>query len=642
MAGCSNVPYPKGMAAQNIYFTYVAQEPASFDPSYSYDTYDGPIVGLLYPAYFRFQFLHRTPFTIETDLGTKQPTVEHLLVTDIDKEGHTKKVKGERWSFTIRKDIKFQDDPCFPGGKGRQATAADIVYSFKRMADPKVNSPIASYLADKIVGFAADEDGFKKNGKAQYDQELTGVKVDPKDPFSFSVTLNQPYPQLNYIMAMAFTTPQAREAVETYGDQYALHHPVGCGLFYLKEYRAHQDVMLVRNPNAYYSTFPTTADDRLKPLLADAGKQVPFLDGIHISILTEAVTAYNLFQQGYLDDLSIDSANSNIVPISSNLNGEMAARGVRLATNRNVSTYYLAFNMADSVVGGYTPEKRKLREAISLAVDSQSVIDLVAAGMGTPAQWLVPPGIFGYEPDYKNPYRQYDPNLTRAKQLLAEAGYPGGIDPATGQRLVIHYDVAIASPSDRESTRQVQKMVQALGIQVEIRGTSFPLFDQKIRKKQDQMFSYSWFADYPDPENFTFLFYSPNSPPGPNHTGYHNPEYDKLFEQMRGMQDGPERLAIIRKMRAISVEDCPWIYMRHSEDRTLIQPWTFNESAHPMDNGENKYIRIDPAMRLRLQEAWNHATIWPLFALLAVLAVGLFPAVRTIKGRMNRRVRRAG
>ncbi len=294
----------------------------------------------------------------------------------------------------------------------------------------------------------------------------------------------------------------------------------------------------------------------------------------------------------------------------------MKERGIKLEASDNVTTYYIAFNMEDSVVGGYTPQKRKLRQAISLSVDSRAIIDLEASGLGTEAQWLLPNGIFGHDPTYKNPYRQYDPSLTKAKQLLAEAGYPNGIDPSTGQPLVLHFDCSVSSPAGRESTRLIQKMIQALGVQLEIRATSYALFDAKVRKKQTQILSYDWFADYPDPENFAFLFYSPNAPPGPNHTSYHNLEYDRLFEKMRAMPDGPERMAIIKQMRAISVEDCPWIYTRHSEDLTLTQPWESNVLPHPMDWSQLKYVRIDPELRRRLQKQWNHPVSWPFFVIL--------------------------
>ncbi len=247
-------------------------EPSSLDPSYAYDPNDDPIITQIYPSYFRFSFLKRKPYKVELDLGEKEPVIAKARLEDILKDGTTKAVDGETWTFTLRKDLRFQDDACFPGGHGRPITAADIVYSFKRMADPKVNCPIASYLADKIVGFQAYESGFAKNGPKQYQNDIPGIQVDGNDPCSFTISLNQSYPQLRYIMAMHFTSPQAHEAVDLYGDQYALHHPVGCGLFVMQEYRPHQGILLARNPNSYVEKFPSSSDTRSQVHAVRRGK----------------------------------------------------------------------------------------------------------------------------------------------------------------------------------------------------------------------------------------------------------------------------------------------------------------------------------------------------------------------------------
>jgi oligopeptide transport system substrate-binding protein len=639
LAGCSNVPYPEQYNSSKTYFKAITLDITSLDPTVSYTANDDPIVCLVYPSFYRFHFLHRSPYKLEPDLGAKEAKREPVTVQDVDEKGQLVQKKGERWTFTLRNDIQFQDDPCFPGGKGRGVVAKDIIYSFKRMADPKVNCQVVSFVADKILGFAKYQADFGKKGASQYDVDIPGIQVDPSDPYTFTITLNQPYPQLRFLMAMHHTAPQAREAVEYYKDQYGIYHLVGCGLFQMVEHREHESVILKRNPNAYKSYFPTEADDQYKSFLADAGKELPFIENIYIPIIGEPVTAYNLFQQGYLDALTVDTTNANIVASTSSLTSEMQSRGITLNRNVVVSTNYLGFNMEDSLVGGYSEQKKKLRQAISLSIDTATNIELIAQGMGLPAQWIIAPGLFGFDTTYRNPYRVFDPQLKKAKQLLSEAGYPNGIDPATGRPLVIHYDCIIGSPIDRDSVRLYQKEIQALGVQVEIRNTTGPIFSDKVTKKQVQMFTYGWLADYPDPENFTFLLYGPNQSPGPNGANYHNPEYDRLFEQMRSMDDGPERLAIIHKMRDIAVDDCPWAYTTHSENRTMVQPWASNIAEHPMDSSQMKYARIDPQMRVRLQNAWNKKALWPMYALVVLIVLGIFPAVTTIRQRINRRVR---
>ena len=634
LAGCSNVPYP--MAKERSKTRIVAgSNILSFDPSVSFNAGDGPLIALVYPSFYRYKWLERDPYELETNLGAAMPTVEKL----------TPARKGdavERRTYRLRKDLRFQDDACFPGGKGRNIVAADVVYSFKRMVDPTTQCPMAPNLADKVVGWEADAKRFETQKGKAYDAPLVGVRVDPNDPYAFQIDLNQPYPQLKYIMAMAFTTPQAREAFEKYGkDEYGLHHPVGSGTFILKEYAANDHIRLVRNPNAPAETYPTEADPKLRYLLhGDAGERVPFLDELYIPIMTEAVTAYNLFQQGYLDSLGITTGNAQIVPAANGMTQDMKDRGIVMNKNVEVNIDYLAFNMKDPTFGGYTPEKRKLRQAISLAISSKAYINVIAQGMGIPAQWIVPPGIAGYDPAYTNPYRVYDPKLVKAKRLLAEAGYPGGKDAKTGERLVLNYDNYAITSTAQQVVRLYQKQIEQLGVKVELKTSEYATFNDHLNKRQAQFFSFGWLADYPDAEDFAFLLYGPNAAPGPNACLYDNPEYNKLFDRMRAMDDSPERRAILAKMRDLSVEDCPWIYVDHGESRTLLQPWTKNSNASPLASDQSKYIDVDPALRVRKQKEWNGPTLWPMAALAGVILLAVLPAAATIRNRTNRRVRK--
>jgi oligopeptide transport system substrate-binding protein len=302
---------------------------------------------------------------------------------------------------------------------------------------------------------------------------------------------------------------------------------------------------------------------------------------------------------------------------------------------------YLAFNMEDPTFGGYTPQKRKLRQAISLAVDSEAYTELMNQGLGVKAEFLLPRGLGGYDPNYKNPYRVYDPKLTKAKELLAEAGYPGGIDPKTGERLTIFYDnYTDRGPSDRARENFLSKQIEAIGLRVVSRDTDYATFTEKTNHKKVQFFNLDWIADYPDPENFCMLLYGPNESPGPNNANYHSPEYDKLFEQMREMEDGPEREAVIHKLRDVVVEDCPWIYLCENEGPTVFQPWVRNKQSNPIMTDASKYRGIDVERRLRLQASWNRPVVVPLLVLIGALIVGFVPAARTVSRQRNRRVRR--
>jgi oligopeptide transport system substrate-binding protein len=642
--GCSNNPNPPEWNREATYFLAFGSEPQSFDPSISYNAGDAAVMDSVFPSYYRYNFLKQNPWELELNVGLTEPVREPL-----DGQGTKgEPFHGEKWTFEIRHDLRFQDDPCFRGGRGRAVTASDIVYAFKRMADPKVEFPLASNLADKILGWDAYSEGFAKTrddrarDTANYDRPMPGVQVDPANPYRFSVSLNQPYPQLRYLMAMHFTTPIAREAIEAYADQSSLHHMVGCGLFRLKEYTPHERIVLVRNENAAGETYPTSGPPGIDPaLLRDAGKALPLLDRVEFRIISEPITAYNLFDQGFFDSLGVRQANAPVMLRASKPGSSMSRRGIEMLKGAYPTIEYLAFNMEDPTFGGYTPEKRKLRQAISLAVDSDSYVALQNQGLGFKAEFLIPRGLGGYDPAYRNPYRAYDPTLTRARELLAEAGYPGGVDPSTGERLTLYYDNYVDSgPSDRQREEFIRKQIQELGITVASRDTTYAEFADKTNHKKVQFFNYGWVADYPDTENFAFLLYGPNESPGPNNANFHDPEYDRLFEQMRSMDDGPARSDIIHRMRDIAVEDCPWIYLSENEGPTMYQPWVENRYSNPILTNLLNYRGIDVARRLTLQAEWNRPLLAPFAIFVLVAAMSVVPAAQTVRRHRDRRVRR--
>lgn len=665
-AGCNNNPYPAGESAKNVLYRSMGDDPKSLDPTFSYTVDESYVTDLIYPAFYKYHYLKRQPFQTELCLGAKEPVKQAVDVTVTDKDGNKKTVKGERWTFTIKQGLKFQDDYCFlpeaereaakkliaqgskpsKEGPGRDITAKEIVYSFKRMADPETRCPVSSFFSDKIIGWEPYSEAFAKDKGANYEKEMEGIQLDPNDPYTFHITLNQPYPQLKYLMAMHFTTPQAPEAVAFYGkDEYA-RHPVGCGPFKMAEFKPKQRIVLEKNPNHLKEFYPTEGapGDKENGLLEDAGKELPLCDKIVFNIIKEAVTDWNLFQQGYQDAAGVSRLNfQQVITPSGSLSEDMKKRGIVMRKDTGVNVYYLAFNMTDPVFGGYTPQKRKLRQAVSLSINAQEYIDILLQGNGLPAEWLVPPSVFGYDPNWKNPFRSsgdYETNIEKAKQLLKEAGYPDGVDQKTGQKLVLHFDNTAITADGQQQIGIVIKMIERIGIKVESRTTRSNTFQEKLLKGQHQFIFYGWFADYPDPENFVFLLYGPNKKPGPNAASYQNPEYDKIFEQMRSMDDGPQRLALIQKLREISVEDCPWIPVYHTVSLSLTHSWLKNVKAHPLANDFNQYRRVDAEERARKQREWNQPNYWPLVVLAVVLVGGSIPAAQVVKNRINRRVRR--
>lgn len=642
VAGCSNNPYAADEVSRSVIYGTIG-DLKSLDPTVAYTVSEGAVIDCIYPAYYKYHPLKQSPYTLELALGAEEAKRTPITVTVKDKDGNTKTQQGEEWTFRLKKGLRFQDDPCFPGGKGREITAADIAYSFRRMADPSLPCPVLSFFQDKLIGMDElvqhNTELAKAKKPADYQFPVEGLVLDPQDPYTLRVRLNQLYPQMRYLMTMHFTTPIPHEAVEKYGGALA-RHPVGSGAYLLTEYKLKQRITLETNPNRFKEYYPTEGDpgDKEAGLLEDAGKQLPLAEKVVFTYNKEPITAWNLFQQGYLDAAAVRPENYQQVMVArGELTPEMRAKGINLRKSSNPNIRYFCFNMKDDTWGGYTPRGRKLRQAVSLCIDSQQFIDLLSQGRGQQAQTIIPPGLFGYDPNYKNPYRQT--NIEKAKQLLAEAGYPGGIDQKTGKRLVLEYDVPEGGAAGRQFTGLAQRQIEASGISVQINSWQSIVWEERVHSGKAQFFSYGWLADYPDPENFIFLLYGPNAP-GVNYANYDNPEYNRLFEQMRSMSDGPERLALINKMRDIAVEDCPWIYEEHSEDLSIYYDWVHNNKPHGVANDMTRYRRVDGERRARLQREWNRPVYWPLFALAALIVAISIPAANTIRARRNRSVRR--
>lgn len=655
LAGCNNNPYPAGETARPVLYRALGEDVRTLDPTRAYTDVEAQIIDVIYPSYFKYNYLKR-PFTLEPNLGARpdvrepyvfreQKTVKLNEDGTLTKEGPVVEKRGEQYTFTLKKGLRFQDDPCFPGGKGREIVAEDILYAFRRTTDPALSCPIQGFLADKIIGLneriALNNERLKTKQPADVTTPVAGLQVDKNDPYTFHVLLREPYPQLRYLMAMHFTTPIAKEAVDKYGN--LNRQAVGCGPFMITEYTPNRRIIEEPNPNRPKETYPTEGapGDREKGLLADAGRELPLADKIVYTVMREGVTSWNLFLQGYLDSASIGATNYQQALASPNrLSPEMVKQGVTLLYDEKPTITYMCFNMDDKEWGGYSPAKRKLRQAVSLSISGEAYNDLIKQGTASTANFIVPPGLFGYEESYRNPYRQS--NVERAKQLLVEAGYPGGKNAKTGERLTLTWNNTATTAAGRQLVGLIQRQIEATGIQVESKSMRSPEWQDALDKGQFQFINYGWLADYPDPENFLFLLYGPNRRPGVNYANYNNPEYNKLFEQMRAMDNGPERLAIIRKMRDIAVEDCPWIYVVHDRDLSLAHGWLTNVKPHGVANDVNKYRGVDAARRARLQAAWNRPNYWPTLGLAALLVVGTLPALGTLRARRERKVRRAG
>jgi ABC-type transport system substrate-binding protein len=272
--------------------------------------------------------------------------------------------------------------------------------------------------------------------------------------------------------------------------------------------------------------------------------------------------------------------------------------------------------MLDSTVGGSSEAARKLRLAISIAVDYEEYISIFMNGRGVPAQGILPEGIYGYADGeagvnldvYDWAGKPQRKNIAVAQKLLTEAGYENGIDPKTKEPLILYFDTTAVSTDDRPRMNWYRKQFEKLGVKLIVRATDYNRFQEKLRTGNAQLFFFGWNADYPDPENFFFLLYGAHSKvkfSGENSSNYENAEFDRLFEQMRSMDNSPERYEIIQKMQRILQHDAPWVFGFHPKNFALYHQWFHNLKPNLMANNNLKYLHLDMKKREELREKWN-------------------------------------
>lgn len=646
--GCSNDPYPPEHGDEKILYTSFQAAPRTLDPATAYTTNAHAVTGAVYDTLLTYHFLKR-PLELIPGLAEALPEEEALA------DGRS------RYRFVLRRGLLFAEDPCFAlGGAGRttrEIVAADVAFQLMRLADPGVGSPVVEPFSN-IEGFsdfgralaerrAADPDFAARPVHEQY-AALGGITgVATPSSHVLEITLDTAYPQIRYWFAMEFSTPVAWEAIAWYtgrdGRPRFDDHPVGSGPFVLAEYDKQARYVLARNPNWYgarhpewnapAAVFPSEGDesDRASGRLAYAGRPLPLIDQIVFVREKESIPRFNKFLQGYYDSSAVIKESFDAVIQGDALSPEMQAMGVELEKSVAPAVYYIGFNMDDPVVGHAGGERsRKLRQAMSLALDVEEFLRIFLNGRGVPAQSPLPPGIYGYEDDYRNAFGR--PDLARARALMREAGYPNGIDPATGEALTLTFDTYNTTTAGLNQVRFYAKAWRELGIDVRIDATTYNQFQDKLRRGVYQVYQFGWVADYPDPENFLFLLWSRMARSvsgGPNSTNFSDPRFDALFVSMKARANGPQRIAEIREMKAILERERPWIELFHPEDYALYHGWVKNVKPMGLSVPTYQYRDIDVDLRRRKREEWNEPILWPAWVLLGATIALILPGVAT-------------
>ncbi|MDP2901940.1 MAG: ABC transporter substrate-binding protein [Methylovulum sp.] len=679
-----NNPYGKSDVGRMVLYSSFSERPKHLDPAIAYSSNEYTFVSQIYEPPFQYHYLKR-PYQLTPLTASKMPDVNYL-----DQQGKRlqpspadNEIAYTDYIIDIQPNIRYQPHPAlaknrqggyryhqldgkqiqrlamlndFADTGSRELTADDYVYQIKRLAHPKLQSPIAEIMKNYIVGFNEFSRQVSDKPKAAINGlSMTGVQAINR--YQYRIRIKGKYPQFIYWLAMPFFSPMPWEADVFYGQSGLSDknitldwYPIGTGAYLLAENNPNRRMTLLKNPNFHKETYPVEgeADDQAKGLLADAGKPLPFIDKVVFTLEKETIPYWTKFLQGYYDASGIasDSFDQAIQFTGSGgvaLTDTMREKGMQLQTAVETSNFYMGFNMLDATVGGDSDAARKLRQALSIAVDYEEFISIFRNGRGLAAQGVIPPGIFGYADGKEgiNPivYEEVNgkvqrKNIAVAQQLMAEAGYRNGIDPKTKEPLILYFDTMSASIDDRPMMNWYRKQFEKLGITLVIRATDYNRFQEKMRLGNAQIFVWGWNADYPDPENFFFLLYGGNSKVkhgGENATNYQNPVVDQLFERMRNIDNTPERYTIIQRLQAQIRFDAPWIFGFHPKTFSLYHRWYKNIKPNLMANNQLKYTRIDTVEREKKRALWNRPVLWPLALAGMVTAMMLMPAIRAVQ-----------
>lgn len=488
---------------------------------------------------------------------------------------------GLRYTYFIRKGVRFHDNPCFPRGKGRELNAHDVVYSLNRCCDARAGTLGSEYFRGKVIGaeeyYAATRQSLK-DGSTPRIKTVEGFVA--LDSFTVQIRLIKPFGPFEYYVALNNTGICPHEAVEKYGKDF-FRNPVGTGPFQLARWQAEQECLLTRNP--YYWK------------LDEYGNRLPYLDAVRYSYIKDEKIQLLEFREGNFEDsYRIPSEFfPSIVDANKNLKGSY--RKFVLHRIPALSTQFYGM-----MTKSYLFKDKRIRQAFSYAIDRNRIARFVLKGQsGAIAEHgLVPPSMPGYGAEE---IRGFGFDIGKARTLMAEAGYPNGKGFPT-----VTLQLNAGGGRNTQVAEAVQSMLtENLGITVHIKLVEFARHLDEIDHGRAPYYRLGWVADYPDPETFLNLFYGKPVPADTtalsptNSTRYTNPAYDAIFEKAISTPNTAERLALYKQAEQLAVSDAPMMFIFHDEDYRLLQPYVRGYMQNPMDKRPYVGVWFDKTMLTR-------------------------------------------
>jgi ABC-type transport system substrate-binding protein len=546
---------PAPATAPKVLRAFLSTGETGLDPAVASDIASLSLLENLFDPMLRYNYLAR-PVKLQANTLSAMPTIGD---------------NGLTYTFHLRQDVYFTDDPAFHGAR-RQVTARDYVYSLKRLYDPALKSPWSFLLEGKIAGDEALKARFG------YDSDIAGLQA--LDRFTLRIRLKAADPNFLFYLATPATGVVAREVVEAYGVQVG-NHPVGTGPFKIGGWKRSDQISLLANRD-------------FRPMLFE-GKRLPLVDRVDIKIMEEYQSRVLGFLNGEFDFLEQlpESMKEMVLTADAQptLKPELARKGLVLSPFPVLQTYYMWMNMEDPLIGGYGKDKVALRRAIALSYNSAEDIAQMKKGLALRAVTPLPPNVLGYDPAFRSPV-EYDPALANA--LLERYGYkkgPGGFRTLPDGKpltLVMHTEPSMVGRLRDELWR---KNLNAIGLNVTFKSDKKTEIIKASRLGTVMMFETNWVADFPDGDNFYQLLYGPNKA-GPNYARFNLPAYNRRYEQTRAMGDSPERTRLYDEMAQLIHAYTPWVLLTHPIAADLQQPWLKNYRRHPVELTNWRYLDV--------------------------------------------------
>jgi oligopeptide transport system substrate-binding protein len=452
------------------------------------------------------------------------------------------------YSFHLRTDVFFHDNDAFTNGKGRQLTAADVVYSFNRIIDKSTASSGAWIFNDRVSnnGFSAINDS------------------------TFQLSLVRPFNPILGLLSMQYCSVVPKEVVEKYGKDFR-NHPCGTGPFTFISWEEGQAMVLSKNEHYFEKD--------------SSGIALPYLDGIKISFYDSRATEFLLFQQGQEDFINdIDpSFKDEVISKKGELKNEWKNKIV-LSKHPYLNTEYLGIliDSTNDLVKNSPVRLKKIRQAINYGFDRKKMMLYLRNSIGIPAEsGFIPAGFPCFDSTIVKGY-YYNPQKARA--LVKEAGYADFNSFPVIKLLTIPIYADFAS--------FIAKELEAAGIKVQVEVMQKSLLLEQTAKSEALFFRGSWIADYPDAENYLSVFYSKNPAP-PNYTRYNNPQFDLLYERSLIETNDSVKQHLYQQMDQLVINDAPVVPLWYDEVFRLVNPRVKNFHANGLNLLELRRVKLE-------------------------------------------------